>query len=422
MHNVDDDQNPAGPATAFDREIERHGTSSVKWELLSRKGELRHWEDTRPERGDDQVLPMWVADMDFAVAPAIRAAMHERVQHGIFGYTRATADYGSAICDWMHRRQGWQADPDWLLIAPGVVPAIAHVVRGFTQPGEKVLVQRPVYYPFMMMPERNGREVVSSGLRLVDGRYEMDFDDLERQASDPTVRMAILCSPHNPVGRLWTREELERYAAICADHDVLVIADEIHADLTLPGNEFVSFGHLPARLRDNAIICTAASKSFNLAGLHTSNLFIPDAAVRSGLQAEFMASGTFGQNPFGLVATEAAYRAGGDWLDAALDYISANVDHMAERLASVPGLTMMRPQATYLVWIDCRGLGLSDDALSQGLFDEAKLYFDDGSLFGPEGEGFTRINVACPRSLLDRALDRLIAFAGRHAASPAAVT
>jgi cystathionine beta-lyase len=397
----------------FDRQHDRQGTFSVKWEFLVRRGEANAWDGANPAHGDKQVLPMWVADMDFEVAPVIKAALQALLEHGIFGYTRATSDYTDSIVKWMRDVQGWEAKPQWMMVAPGVVPALNHAVRAFTSPDDKVLIQRPVYYPFTYAPNRNGRDVVSSNLRFENGRYEMDFEDLAAKAADPAVTMAILCSPHNPVGRLWTAEELERFARICVDNDVFVIADEIHGDLVMPGHSFVSYGTLPSELVENSIICTAASKSFNLAGLHTCNLFVPNAERREQLANEFFASGTFGQNPFGLIATQAAYDAGRPWLDAVLAYIHANVKHLAARLESVDGLEMLVPEATYLVWIDCRELGITDRELSDGLFDEARLYLDDGNLFGPEGEGFTRINVACPRALLDKAIDRLIAFAER---------
>ena len=265
-----------------------------------------------------------------------------------------------------------------------------------------------VYHPFSYAAVNNGREVVNSALRLRDGRYEMDFEDLERKASDPRVKVALLCSPHNPVGRVWEAEELRQYAEICARHDVLVFADEIHSDLLMPGVEFVPFAAIDAARKCRFMVGTAASKSFNLAGLKTANLIISDAELRAEMAAEVRACGLLGMNPFGVVATEAAYTHGDAWLDAATRYIADNVVHLTQVLAhELPELVVIPLEGTYLVWVDMRALRLDSEALGELLLKRARLYLDEGHIFGPEGEGFVRINVACPRSILDQALHRL---------------
>ena len=392
----------------FDRHTERAGTGSIKWQFHVSDGRIIEWDRTDASHGEDQVLPMWVADMDFQAAPAIHEAVMSVARHGVYGYTAPTSEYFESVCAWMHRRQDWYAEPDWVVPCPGIVPAFHLAVRRFTEPGDKVLIQRPVYHPFTYAAETNGRIPVSNTLRLANGRYEMDFDDLERKAADPAVKIALLCSPHNPVGRVWTYDELNRFARICTNNDVLIVADEIHADLTMPGFDFIAFGKLERALRENAIICTAPSKAFNLAGLQASNMVISNEALRESMRAELRSCGLFTLNPFGLAAVRAAYDDSEDWLDAALSYINDNLDRL-ESFASahLPGIKVIRPQGTYLAWLDCRGLGLNDADLGTLFMDKAKLYLDEGHIFGPEGSGFMRLNVACPRSILDTALERL---------------
>ncbi len=392
----------------FDRHTDRAGTGSIKWQFRVNDGRLIEWDRTDASHGDDRVLPMWVADMDFQAAPAIHEAVMSVARHGVYGYTAPTSEYFESVCAWMSRRQDWYAEPEWVVPCPGIVPAFHLAVRRFTQPGDKVLIQRPVYHPFTYAAETNDRIPLSSALHLANDRYEMDFDDLERKAADPAVKVALLCSPHNPVGRVWTYDELNRFAQICTHNDVLIVADEIHADLTMPGFEFTAFGKLERMLLENAIICTAPSKAFNLAGLQASNLVIRNEALRESMRAELRSCGLFTLNPFGLAAVGAAYDKSEVWLDAARSYINDNLDRL-EAFAStdLPGIKVIRPQGTYLAWLDCRGLGLSDADLGTLFMDKAKLYLDEGHIFGPEGSGFMRLNVACPRSILDTALERL---------------
>jgi len=392
----------------FDTWHEHEGTHSIKWQFRVTDDGLRPWDQTGDHQGEDRVLPMWVADMDFSVAPAIHEAIMARARHGLYGYAYHSEAYLESIIGWMKRRQGWEADSDWIVPTPGVVPSIHLIVKRFTQPGDKVLIQRPVYHPFTFAAERNGRIPVSNSLFRGSQHYQMDFEDLEAKVSQPDVNLAILCSPHNPVGRVWNTSELEQFARLCLEHDVLVVADEIHADLTMPGQTFSPFGGLAPELVDNAIICTAASKSFNLAGLKTSNLLIKNPKIRAELRDELESTGLFGVNPFGLVATQAAYDQSSDWLDRACVYIADNFSYLERYLAEhLPAFNVLPLQGTYLAWIDCRSLGLSVQELGRCFMEDARIYLDEGHIFGVEGEGYMRMNLACPRSLLEQALGRL---------------
>ena len=399
----------------FDTEIPRTGTNSVKWQIYWRGDKREIWDGTDPKLGDDRTLPMWVADMDFPIAEPIREAMRERIDHPIFGYVVRTPDYNEAVVNWMQRRHGWKVDPEWLVNTPGVVPALNLIVRALTEPGDKVLIQRPVYYPFTYAIQNNGREVVSNSLVLENGVYRMDFDDLEAKASDPKVKLVILCSPHNPVGRVWSAEELKRFGEICTRNGVVVVAEEINGDLMLNGSTFVPFGTLGDDLQDNAIVCTAPSKTFNLAGLHTSNLTISNETPRNKITKEIAATGIGGMNTFGLVATKAAYNEGEEWLEQVLAYLSENANHLERFVAErIPEIKVIHPEGTYLVWLDCRGLGLDKLELEALMHEEAKVLFDEGYVFGSEGEGFERINIACPRSLLTDALERIEAAVAKR--------
>jgi cystathionine beta-lyase len=392
----------------FDRWHDRKNTESIKWEFQVRDGQISPWDRTDADQGEERVLPMWVADMDFQVAKPIREAVQKRAAHGLYGYAYRSEDYLTSVAGWMSRRQGWHTDTTWIVPTPGVVPAIHLMVRRFTERGDKILIQRPVYHPFTYAAVNNDRVAVSNSLVLANGRYEMDFDDLREKTADPAVKLAVLCSPHSPVGRVWSMTELTQFAEICTQNDVLIVADEIHSDLIMPGVEFAAFGNLDDELLQNTIICTAPSKSFNLAGLQTSNLIIRNATLREGMQAELHATGLFTLNPFGLVATRAAYDESQYWLDKAIAYIDANLDLLETYIARhIPSLCLIRPQGTYLAWVDCRGVGLSTQALGSLMMDDAKVYLDEGHVFGVEGEGFMRFNVACPRSLLETALERI---------------
>lgn len=392
----------------FDQQLDHRGSNSIKWEYTVRNQVIRYWDGTSPEHGEERVLPMWVADMDFAVAPEIAAAIQERAAHPVYGYANVPPGYRELVAAWQRQRNGWDVNPEWVLPVPGIVPAMHLFVRRFTQPGDGVLIQRPVYHPFSFAAVNNGREVVNSSLRLVDGVYSMDFDDLERKASDPRVKVALLCSPHNPVGRVWTAEELSQYAEICARNDVLVFADEIHGDLIMPGIDFVPYASLDAAHQGPFMVGTATSKSFNLAGLKTANLVISDTHLHAEMAAEVRSCGLLGMNPFGVAATMAAYEHGEPWLDAAVSYIAENFAYVDDYLKQqLPEVSMIDAQGTYLCWLDFSALGLDTQELADLLLKKARLYLDEGQIFGSEGEGFARVNVACPRSVLVEAMQRL---------------
>ena len=392
----------------FDQAVDHYGVNSIKWEFMVDDHGLKHWNLTDPDLGDQSVLPMWIADMDFLAAPPIVEAVTRRAQRGVYGYASKTDSYLSAVCSWMARRKAWTVEPDWILMMPGVVTALHVIVRHFTAPGDKVLIQRPVYHPFTFSIENNQREISSSALLLTGDRYEMDFDDLAEKAADPAVKLAILCSPHNPVGRVWSREELSRYAEICTENGVRVIADELHSDLIMPGRQFVSYGTLDERFLKDVFVCTAPSKTFSLAGLQTSNIIVPDTELREELRIELRALGLWGTNPFGLVGTEAAYNHGESWLEQVIDYIWGNLEYLDNYLKSrLPSMKLIPIEGTYLAWVDCRDLGLGGEALKRLFMDDARVYLDTGDIFGPEGEGFVRMNVACRRQTLEQALARI---------------
>ncbi len=395
----------------FDQEIDRRGTNCVKWEFIIKDDVPIFGDHADPRHGRDRLLPMWVADMDFRCPPAVIEALTERAQQGIFGYSMACDSYYEAVLNWIDRHYGWQAERDWIVITPGVVPAVNMAVETFVKPGDKVLVQRPVYYPFFDAIRNNGAEIVSNSLLYEDGRYVMDFDDLAQKAADPAVTMAILCSPHNPVGRVWTAAELARFGQICLENDVLVVADEIHCDLIYSDRRFTAYATVDDRFLQKSIICTAASKAFNLAGLKISNIVIPDEGLRQDFMQTAWSHGLFGANAFGLVAVEAAYNHGQEWLAAAMAYVEENYRFMADYIAeNLPQLQIVRPEGTYLVWVDFRALGLEPAARKEMMMEVAKVYLDEGEMFGPEGEGFERFNIACPRSILEEALERIRAM------------
>jgi cystathionine beta-lyase len=392
----------------FDQEIDRRGTHCTKWEFITQGDTVIFGDHADPKHGRDRLLPMWVADMDFRCAPAVIEALTARAQQGVFGYSHPCDSYYDAVISWVRRRYSWQIEQEWIVLTPGVVPAVNMAIQTFISPGEKVLVQRPVYYPFFSAIRLNGAEIVSNSLLYKDGRYVMDFDDLARKAADPDLKLAILCSPHNPVGRVWAPEELARFGQICLENDVLVVADEVHNDLIYSDQNFTSFATVDPRFPHKSITCIAASKSFNLAGLKVSNIIIPDEEQRRKFTNTILRHGLYGANAFGLVAVEAAYNYGEEWLEAVMVYVEDNYRFMADYIADhLPQLEVVRPEGTYLVWVDFRALGLDPEARKSMMMDVAKVYLDEGEMFGPEGEGFERFNIACPRSILAEALDRI---------------
>lgn len=380
----------------FDQVIDRRNTNSLKY-------------DFAPERGRPaDVLPLWVADMDFQAPPPVLEALRQAVDHGIFGYSEAKEDYAQAVIGWFARRFGWQPQPEWLVKTPGVVFALATAIRALTQPGDRVLIQPPVYYPFANVIRSNGRVVVENRLVYQGGKYTIDFADLEEKIRTEEVKVLLLCSPHNPVGRVWTLPELQQLGAICQKHHVFVISDEIHCDFAFPGHPHHVFPLANPALLEQTMVCTSPSKSFNLAGLQVSNIWIPGQAPRKAFLAELNRQGYLQINKLGLVACQAAYTGGAPWLDQCRAYLRDNLDFLRRFLAQrLPQLRLVEPQGTYFAWLDCSALGLDAKALSQLILHRAKLWLDDGRLFGGGADQFQRIVLACPRSTLAQALEQL---------------
>ncbi|WP_068774017.1 MalY/PatB family protein [Paenibacillus sp. FJAT-26967] len=367
------------------------------------------WDRTDVVYGSSDILPLWVADMDFAAPPAVIRALQERAEHGVLGYSYITDSYLEAIAGWMKSRHNWDIRHDWIQFCPGVVPALSLMVECYTKPGEAVMIQTPVYPPFYQVVKNHGRQLVLNPLHLsAEGDYTMDFDRLEQDLDAHPVKMLILCSPHNPVGRVWTRSELERLAEICTSRGVIVVSDEIHADLVFEAGAHTPFAAVSTEAEQCSVICTAPSKTFNMAGLNTANMIIPNPKLRSAFRKALQRYSLSSITPTGLAATEAAYREGGEWLDALLEYIQGNMTYVREYIQqNIPELKVNQPEATYLLWIDFRELGLSGEELARFLLDEAKLALNAGNSFGQDGEGFMRMNVGCTRQTLEEAMQRL---------------
>ncbi|KQL46042.1 cystathionine beta-lyase [Brevibacillus choshinensis] len=379
----------------FDKVINRFQTASIKWD------------ESENLFGEKDLIPMWVADMDFMAPAPVIEAMKERVEHGIFGYTLRPESYYEAVIGWMKRRHQWSVQKEWICHCPGVVPALNYIVQAFTQPGDKVVIQPPVYYPFTNVVEGNGRQVVHNPLRYENGSYMMDFDDLQRKM-DPDVKLLILCNPHNPGGRVWTREELTELGNICIRNNVHIVSDEIHGDLVLKGHTHTPFAAISKEFAENSIVCTAPSKTFNLAGLQASNIIIPNETYREIFQATMNTLAIRLTNTFGVVATESAYRYGDEWLDQLLEYLQQNLDFLTEYVEKrINGIKVIKPEATYLVWLDCRELGMDTETLQEFILKQAKVAVNQGFTFGLGGEGFIRMNIACPRSVLEEGLSRI---------------
>jgi len=379
----------------FDKLVDRTGTESMKW-VYPRK--VLKIEDA---------IPMWVADMDFEAPPAVVKALCDRAAHGVYGYPLVPPSFWRAAIGWLKRRHGWEVRKEWMAMTPGVVPALNYCVRAFTKPGDPVVIQTPVYFPFYHAIENNGRRVVRNPLRFDGRRYTMDLEDLERKIDAPG-RMLILCSPHNPVGRVWTREELERLGRIAVERDLLVVADEIHHDLVYSGHKHVPFASLSPELAARTVACVAPSKTFNIPGLSTAVFIAPSSGLLEKFKSQAEKAGFELGQIFGIVGFEAAYTRGEEWLDALLPYLEANIDFMEEFVADrLPGVKLVRPEGTYLALLDCRGLGLEPASLNDFFLKKAHVYFNDGAMFGKEIEGFVRVNFACPRAVLAEALERI---------------
>lgn len=379
----------------FDSLHDRHGTDSVKHDFTLERG---HRED---------VLPMWVADMDFKTAPEITDALSACVDHGIFGYTETSKSYFDALASWEKTYFNWDVKEEWVVKTPGVVNAIATAVRALTNPGDAIIITRPVYYPFSRAILNNNRKLVNSPLIFENGQYRIDFADFENKIVENDVKMFIFCSPHNPVGRVWKKEELEQVGDICLKHGVIVISDEIHADLTFLGHQQLRLCSLKKEYEQIVVTCTSPSKTFNLAGLATSNIYIPSPALREKFLQEQKAAAIDGANQLGLAACKAAYQKGAEWLCQLKEYLAENLAFVREAIKEIPGVTLIEPEGTYLLWLDCRGLGSNEEQLADFIENKARLWLDGGEMFGPEGIGFQRVNMACSRSVLKEAMQRL---------------
>lgn len=386
----------------FSRPTDRRGTDSYKW-------------DSAPEA---DIIPLWVADMDFETFPGITEALQRRVAHGIFGYTRVPETYYEAVCRWFEKRHGWHINREDIIYTSGVVPAVSAVIKALTLPGDQVIVQGPVYNCFFSSIRNNGCEMVSNSLiyNKEELRYEIDFDDLERKLAHERARLMLICNPHNPGGRVWTRDELTRVAELCRKYGVRVVSDEIHCELTLYDNEYVPFGSLPDELSRGSITCCSPSKAFNTAGLQIANIVCRDAEVRNRIDRAININEVCDVNPFGVIALQAAYSDEGyEWLTQLRKYISANYDLLLERFArELPKCKVMRMEGTYLAWIDCSELHIPSDEIEEMLMHENKVWVNAGSMYGAEGAAFIRINMACTSELLNEGITRIVEGLGAY--------
>lgn len=389
--------------TDFNEIIDRQHTNCLKYDFAVERGYPAG------------ILPFWVADMDFRTPQVVIDELHRRVDHGIFGYTDPKDDYREILQQWFTEHHNWTPKTESLVITPGVVFALAAAVRAFTKPGDGVLIQQPVYYPFSEVIGDNGRQLVNSPLVNQNGYYEIDFADLEAKIRDNRVKLLLLCSPHNPVGRVWTRAELERIAAIAAKYDVIIAADEIHEEFIRPGFTHIPFASISADAANRTITCTSPSKTFNLAGLQVSNIFIENPVLRRRFRQEVAGAGYSQPNALGLFAAQAAYNAGAPWLREVLAYIEENYQKTKTFLAAhLPRVKLTEPEGTYLLWLDFSDYGLSDEELDRIIIHEANLWLDSGHIFGKDGHNFQRLNIACPWATLETGLNRLAAaFADR---------
>lgn len=388
----------------FDCLVERRDTSCHKWDAL------------KDVFGTKDVIPMWVADMDFPIAREITDAIKKRAEHEVYGYSFAPRSAVESVVERVDRKFGWKIKPEWVVFTPGVVPALYNAVKAFTHPGDEVIIQDPVYRPFFTAVTDNGCSIAFNTLKLKNGRYEMDFDDLERkfkpghwgsQRFGSRARLMILCSPHNPVGRVWNREELARTGELVIKNKCIVISDEIHCELLFRGHKHVTFGAISPEFEQNSIVCMAASKTFNLAGIEASSIIIPSREIRERFN---IASAGFMSHPnvFAVEALEAAYRHGDDWLEQLLEYLEGNLNFLLEHFEKkIPAIKVIKPEGTYLPWLDCRALGLDTSGLRKLMIEKARVGMEDGFIFGRSGEGFQRINIACPRPILKEALSRI---------------
>jgi len=389
----------------FDEIIDRTTTHSIKWDSKF----LEEYFSV----GD--LLPLWVADMDFRAPPALLNELHKRVDHGIFGYTLPPDSYLEAIINWFHRRHDWKLEKDWIKFSPGVVPAINIIIQAFSRPGDNIIIQEPVYYPFADSIKANGRNVLNNQLVINQNHYEIDFKDLEEKCKTPRTKMIILCSPHNPVGRVWKKDELERLAEICIDNNVLIISDEIHCDLIFNGHKHIPIASLSEKIADHTITCVAPSKTFNVAGLKSSNVIITNKYIRENYTSATSNLSIRAPGIFGMIGTETVYNDCEDWLDALLIYLWENYLFLKSFIEEhFPSARVFDLEGTYLPWIDFNPLGIEPKILDQVIKKEAKVGLDDGAMFGPSGAGFQRFNIACPKAILKDALEKIQKILTKH--------
>lgn len=387
----------------FDQICNRKDTDCLKWDMLD------------SVFGEDDIIPLWVADMDFPVAEPVKQALKERVDHPFYGYTRPGAGIVDAVVKRMKDKFNWNIEPEWVVFTPGVVPALHIAIRSLTHPGDEVLLQQPVYYPFFPAVTGSGCQIVNNGLKLVDGKYEIDFEDLEARlvpgsglGSNPNrIKTMIFCNPHNPVGRVWSKDEIAKIGKIAIDNGLVVISDEIHCEILFDNHQHVPFATISKEFEQNCIICMSPSKTFNLAGLDVSSIIIPNKKIREDF-INTQSGMVPGPNLFGLTALEAAYRHGDEWLEQVMAYIKENLDFLIDYIENkIPGIEVIKPQGTYLIWLDCRKLGMDNQELKNFMLKEAKVGLNDGFIFGKEGSGFVRMNIACPRTILKESLKRI---------------
>ncbi len=379
----------------FETLVDRSNNFSAKWSEMNKK------------YGSNDLLPMWVADMDFKAAPCIIDAMRERLEQGIYGYTTRPDSYNESIVNWAARRYGWEIKSDWLIFSPGVIPSISLIIQEMTDKNDKIMIQEPVYSPFNSVVKENGRKLVISPLiKLEDGNYVMDYEDIESKIKD--VKMFLLCNPHNPVGRVWTKEELKKLGEICLKNNVKVISDEIHSDIIFKGHKHVPFASISEEFAQNSITCMAPTKTFNIAGLQMSQVILPNKDDYKILDAAFARLDIRRNNAFSLVATQAAYNHGEEWLNEFLEYIEDNMDFAIKYIEeNMPSLKVKKPEGTYLLWVDFSETGLSDEEVAKALVEKGKVALNNGVAFGVGGKGYQRINLACPRSMVENGLARI---------------
>ena len=393
----------------FDRCIERVDSFSLKWS----KNSLKRFFG----KDDDDLLPLWVADMDFECPRPVIEAVKKEAEEGVYGYNwHITPTYLDAVTGWMDRRHQWKVDPKWIVYSPGIVPAINIIVQTFSNIGDKVIIQPPVYSPFFSTVTNNGRQPLLNQLIYENQRYSFDFEDFERKAKDPRTKMFILCNPHNPVGRVWSKEDLKKLGDICLENDILIISDEIHNDLILPGKSHILFSTISEELERKTIVCTAPSKTFNMAGLQVSNIIIPNEKMRESFRHTISyKNGISVPNSFGIVAMVAAYNEGEEWLEQVLRYIDLNFQFLKEFVHNkLPEVKYVEPEGTYLGWLDFNSLGLNDEELKNLILNKANVALEGGNIFGLGGEGFQRINVACPKVLLEEGMKRIKKVVDQH--------